>query len=97
MRKEFAMIPTMQDEMSVSYHLAALEQRFGPASGASRRSRDRIAAAAARGVRRGRQRMRWDLASVAVGAFFVMAFVTAGTLAAQSYQNISRSLSVTIP
>ena len=91
------MTPTMQDRMSVRDHLAALEQRFGPATAASRRTRSRIAAAAARGARRGRQRMRWDIASVAVGAFFVMAFVTAGTLAAQSYQNLSLSLSAAAP
>jgi hypothetical protein len=41
--------------------------------------------------------MRWDIASVAVGAFFVMAFVTAGTLAAQSYQSLSHSLNVKAP
>ena len=93
------MTPTMQDRMSVRDHLAALEQRFGPATGASLRTRSRIAAAAARGARRGRlrMRMRWDIASVAVGAFFVMAFVTAGTLAAQSYQNLSHSLTVSVP
>lgn len=91
------MTPTMQDRMSVSDHLAALDQRFGPATGASLRTRSRIASAAARGARRGRPRMRWDIASVAVGAFFVMAFVTAGTLAAQSYQNLSHNLSTTAP
>ncbi len=91
------MMPTMQDRMSVRDHLAALEQRFGPATGPSLRTRSRIASAAARGARRGRHRMRWDIASVAVGTFFVMAFVTAGTLAAQSYQNLSHSLSAPLP
>jgi hypothetical protein len=71
------------DTMNIRYHLRELEMQYRATTPAARRTQMRIAAAAARGARKGRGK-RWDLASIGVAVLFVVAFVACGNVAVRS-------------